>query len=85
MTLTPPEFFKSQTIVGTISGNTFTGAIRNDDPNTPPTSPFKYGQTHGSAEITFSSDGNNFKGRMMNENWGSELEFEGERIQETQP
>ncbi len=85
VTLTPPEFFKSQTIVGTINGNTFTGTLRNDDPNTPPSSPFKYGQTHGNVEITFSPDGTNFTGRMMDENWGSELEWEGEKIQETQP
>jgi subtilisin family serine protease len=85
VTLTPPEFFKSQTIVGTINGNTFTGTLRNDDPNTPPSSPFKYGQTHGSVEITFSPDGSHFTGKMMEENWGSELEWEGEKIQETQP
>jgi len=80
VTLTPPEFFKSETIVGTINGNTFTGTLRNDDPNTPQSSPFKYGQTHGSVEITISPDGNHFTGKMMDENWGSELEWGGDRL-----
>jgi hypothetical protein len=34
-----------------------------------------YGQTHGSAEMTFSPDGERFTGRMMDMNWGSELEW----------
>ncbi len=80
VTFTAPANFRSQDIEGTISGNTFTGAIKNNDPKTPPSSPFKYGQTHGSVDITFSPDGNHFTGRMMDENWGSELEWGGDRV-----
>ncbi len=57
-------------IEGTISGNTFTGTFKDNDPKSS-----NYSKTEGSVEVTFSSDGNHFTGRMMMENWESELEW----------
>jgi hypothetical protein len=80
MTLTAPPNFRSRDIVGTIRGNTFTGTFKNDDPNSG-----IYGQTHGSVEITFSSDGKHFTGKMMDKNWGSEPEWGGDKVSEIGP
>ena len=62
-------------IVGTISGNTFTGTFIDSDTN----------RTQGNIEITFSSDGNHFTGRKMREIWPQELEWGGDRVSEIGP
>jgi hypothetical protein len=44
--------------------------------------PSTCGKTHGSAEMTFSPNGKHLTGRMMDINWGWELEWDGEKISE---
>jgi hypothetical protein len=75
VTFTSPAIFRSLDIVGTISGNTFTGTFIDHDPKSS-----KYGQTQGSVEVIFSADGNHFTGRQMMENWGSELQWGGDKV-----
>ena len=58
MTFTAPAIFRSLDIVGTISGDTFTGTFKNNDPKSS-----NYGKTYGSIKMTFSSDVNHFHGK----------------------
>jgi hypothetical protein len=75
VTFTAPAIFRSLDIVGTISGNTFTGTFIDHDPKSS-----KYGRTQGSVEVVFSADGKHFTGRQMMENWGSELKWGGDKV-----
>jgi len=80
VTFTAPAIFRSLDIVGTMSGNTFTGTFIDNDPKSP-----NYGRTQGSVEVVFSPDGNHFTGRMMQEGWGSEMEWGGDKVSEIGP
>ena len=62
-------------IVGTISGNTFTGTFIDSDTN----------RTQGNIEITFSPDGNHFTGQKRREIWPQELEWGGDKVSEIVP
>jgi len=75
VTFTAPAMFRSQDIKGTISGDTFTGTIIDNNPKSS-----NYGRTQGSVEVVFSTDGNHFTGRMMQEGWGSEMEWGGDKV-----
>jgi hypothetical protein len=74
ITLTAPHVI-ARDIIGTISGNTFTGTFIDIDSN----------RTHGNIEMTFSPDGNHFTGRKMDDNWAQELEWGGDRVSEIGP
>jgi hypothetical protein len=74
-TFTAPAMWRSLDIVGTISGNTFTGTFIDHDPKSP-----NYGRTKGLVEVTFSEDGKHFTGKEWMEGWGSELEWGGDKV-----
>jgi hypothetical protein len=77
VTFTSPAMFRELDIAGTISGNAFTGTFIDNNPKSQ-----NYGQTQGNVEITFSPDGNHFTGRMFRKNWGSEMQWGGDRVSE---